>query len=170
MANTRKPGDTMTCNVLYPVRTTYVFTVDKERILAPESPVEPQQPMLKYASNESRKSTKTAAGQAPTPKLSELPVNRWTELGGSNGAAPLRTWGSATFDTDRGRILYWGGGHCGYEANNVDAFDVASQAWQSLGLAESPERLWDHGVRAAGVTFAGAPGPSTVAGSMPMTP
>ena len=157
VANTRKPGDTMTCNVLYPVRTTYVFRVDKETVLAPESTAQPQQPMLKYGPGESPKSTKTADGQAGTPKLSELPANQWTELGGSNGAAPLRTWGSATFDADRSRILNWGGGHCGYESNNVDAFDVASQGWQSLGSTESPERLWDHGVRLAGVTFEGAP-------------
>ena len=154
VTDTRKPGDTMTCNVLYPVRTTYIFRFEKETVLAPESTPQPPQPMLKHAS---ANDTKTARAPAGTAKLSELPVNQWTELGRSNRTAPLRTWGSASFDTGRSRILYWGGGHCGYEANDVDAFDVASQAWQSLGLAESPERLWDLGVRLAGVTFEGAP-------------
>jgi hypothetical protein len=157
VTNTRKSGDTMTCNVLYPVRTTYVFRVQKKTILAPESTVQAQGPVSKYTPRESFKKTKAAGKQPGTPKLSQLPVNQWTELGSLNEPAPLRTWGSATLDTDRSRILYWGGGHCGYEANDVDAFDVASQAWQSLGVAESPERLWDHGVRLAGVTFEGAP-------------
>jgi hypothetical protein len=157
VTNARKPGDTMTCNVLYPVRTTYIFRFEKETVLAPESTAQPQRPMLKQAAREAANDTKTAHEQSGIRKLSELPVNQWTELGKPNGPAPLRTWGSAAFDTDRSRILYWGGGHCGYEANDVDAFDVASQAWQSLGLAESPERLWDHGVRLAGVSFEGAP-------------
>ena len=87
-----------------------------------------------------------------------LPGNRWVALAEPGRAAPTRTWGSATFDTARGRILYWGGGHCGYEGSDVDQYDVAANTW----LAEPepppyPERLWNHGVRPAGVTFDGQP-------------
>jgi hypothetical protein len=71
--------------------------------------------------------------------------------------APTRTWGSATFDTRRGQIQYWGGGHCGYEGNDVDMYDLATGAWRSGLNGEFPERLWNHGVRLAGVTFQGAP-------------
>jgi hypothetical protein len=72
--------------------------------------------------------------------------------------APVRTWGSATFDSARGEILYWGGGHCGYGGSDVDAFDVAAKQWRAADPApEFPERAWDKGVRLAGVTFQGAP-------------
>jgi hypothetical protein len=72
--------------------------------------------------------------------------------------APVRTWGSATFDTDRGELLYWGGGHCGYGGNDVDAYDPAANRWRAAEAApEFPQRAWDKGVRLAGVTFRGGP-------------
>jgi hypothetical protein len=72
--------------------------------------------------------------------------------------APTRTWGSATFDTKAGRVLYWGGGHCGYEGSDVDFYDVASRTWIPEPAPPSyPERLWNHGVRPAGLTFRGEP-------------
>jgi hypothetical protein len=73
-------------------------------------------------------------------------------------AAPTRTWGTATFDTAREQILYWGGGHCGYEGSDVDAYDAGAHTWIPGPAAPSyPERLWNHGVRLAGVTFNGEP-------------
>src|SRR5439155_1738600 len=73
-------------------------------------------------------------------------------------AAPARTWGTATFDSARSLILYWGGGHCGYGGSDVDAYDVAAHTWRSGADApEYPERSWDMGVRLAGVTFQGNP-------------
>ena len=54
--------------------------------------------------------------------------------------------------------LYWGGGHCGYGGSDVDMYDVARNTWRSSDDApEYPERLWNHGVREAGVTFGGRP-------------
>ena len=65
---------------------------------------------------------------------------------------------SATFDTLHGRILYWGGGHCGYEGSDVDQYDVATNTWMAEPAPPPyPERLWNHGVRPAGVTFDGQP-------------
>ena len=79
-------------------------------------------------------------------------------LGDPQRSAPFRTWGSATFDSDRGRILMWGGGHCGYGGSDVDACDVAGRTWISSDEhPEYPHRLWARGVRLAGVTFAGNP-------------
>ena len=34
-ANTRKPGDTMSCNILYPVRSTYAYRIESKGILKP---------------------------------------------------------------------------------------------------------------------------------------
>jgi hypothetical protein len=87
-----------------------------------------------------------------------MPVNRWAPLPAPDRTAPARTWGSATFDSKRRRILYWGGGHCGYEGSDVDAYDVAANTWMPEPTPPSyPERLWNHGVRPAGVTFDGEP-------------
>jgi hypothetical protein len=95
-----------------------------------------------------------AAVAAPRPD--PLPENRWLLL--ADGGAPVRTWGSATFDTARGEILYWGGGHCGYGGSDVDAFDPGAGRWRAAGPPpEFPQRAWDRGVRLAGVTFQGAP-------------
>lgn len=157
MTNTRDPDDTMTCNILYPVRTTYGYRIDKRTILAAQPPLQTHPPMSKRLPNEGPNGTNIGDqhGQATPP--CELPLNQWVHLGERSRAAPVRTWGTATFDTDRSRILYWGGGHCGYEGNDVDSYDVEEHSWRSLGLAEYPERLWNHGVRLAGVTFQGGP-------------
>jgi hypothetical protein len=99
-----------------------------------------------------------ARRQAQADRLRALPVNRWELLADPGRAAPVRTWGSATFDSTRGRVLIWGGGHCGYGGSDVDAYDVEAHTWVSSSEApEYPHRLWDHGVRLAGVTFAGNP-------------
>jgi hypothetical protein len=72
--------------------------------------------------------------------------------------APTRTWGTAAFDTRRGRILYWGGGHCGYEGSDVDIYDAATRTWSPESTPpSSTERLWNHGVRPGGITFRGEP-------------
>ena len=128
VANTRAPGDRTGCNVLYPVRTTYEFRLDAEALRRSAAP----------------------AGSAESSIVKRMPSE--------GGAAPVRTWGSATFDSDRRRILYWGGGHCGYGGNDVDAYDVDAQRWPAAKTApEFPHRAWDHGVRLAGLTFQGAP-------------
>ena len=86
-------------------------------------------------------------------------AGKWVPLSDAKQGAPVRTWGSATFDSARGEILYWGGGTCGYGGSDVDAFDVAAKQWRAAdpGAPELPERAWDKGVRPAGVTSQGAP-------------
>lgn len=150
VSNTRKPGDRTTCNVLFPVRTTYGYRIEKETIAGSPAPVQPQQPIPKQQWD------RTPVSSAP-PDLDSFPLNQWVRLPDGGRPAPTRTWGSATFDARRGWILYWGGGHCGYEGNDVDAYDLAAGAWRRGLNPEYPERLWNHGVRLAGVTFQGAP-------------
>jgi hypothetical protein len=147
--STRKPDDRMTCNVLFPVRTTYAFRIDQQSILqAGDVPPQPNMPKRPAPIN----------APAQVPRLDNLPENRWVLLSNPGRTAPTRTWGSATFDTDREQILYWGGGHCGYSGSDVDMYDVAEHTWRPGDTApEYPERLWNNGVREAGVTFGGRP-------------
>ncbi len=145
----QKPGDRMTCNVLFPVRTTYTYRIDAKNIIRPGL-VAPQKALPKRESN----------NQNPGKiiDLEGLPPDRWVLIEAPGRAAPTRTWGSATFDTDRRQILYWGGGHCGYGGSDVDMYDVDANTWRSSDAApEYPERLWNHGVREGGVTFGGRP-------------
>jgi hypothetical protein len=156
VANTRRRRDTMTCNILYPVRTTYAYRIDRQSWVQSPSALPAQTSMLKGTNSSSEVREQDARAQEEY--LRNLPVNQWVALANPGRAAPVRTWGAATFDTDRNQILYWGGEHCGYEGNDVDAYDVRTHTWIAKELApESPERNWNHGVRLAGVTFQGKP-------------
>ncbi len=157
VTNTRDPADQETCNILYPVRTTYGYRVDPETVVAPRAAIQAPRAMAAVPKRDPDDPPDGVSQATGATSLGTLPVNQWVRLGERGRAATVRTWGSATFDVDRGLILYWGGEHCGYQGNDVAAFDVEQQAWRNLGLAEYPERLWNHGVRLAGVTFRGAP-------------
>ena len=147
--STRKPDDRMTCNLLFPVRTTYEYRIEKQAVVT-TAPMARQQAIPKRSDE-----THPSSG---TLHIDNLPENRWVPLDHPGRAAPTRTWGSATFDSDREQILYWGGGHCGYGGSDVDMYDLAAHTWRSSDTApEYPERLWNHGVREAGVTFGGRP-------------
>ena len=159
VASSKTPGDRTACNILFPVRTTYGFRIANDSLLRRGERVEPHAPMPKRPPEET-------AGGMPDPSragkaaamLGNFPVNRWVALERPGRIAPTRTWGTATFDSKRERILYWGGGHCGYEGSDVDAYDVAANTWVPEPQPPSyPERLWNHGVRPAGVTFDGEP-------------
>jgi hypothetical protein len=65
--------------------------------------------------------------EAHAKKLAELPVNRWVKMPGPH--VYRKTWGSATVDTDRGVILYYGGGHSGYSGTDVAHYDVGTGRW-----------------------------------------
>jgi hypothetical protein len=157
--STRAPGDRMTCNVLYPVRTTYGYRIERESIAAAPSQAGALAPIAKRTPADAGDSGEERARREQQAKrLSSLPVNQWTLLSDPGRTAPARTWGSATFDSARGLILYWGGGHCGYGGSDVDAYDVAAHTWRAADAApEYPERSWDMGVKLAGVTFQGNP-------------
>lgn len=162
VTNTRKPGDRMSCNILYPVRTTYGYRIEKRTLARSGAPPSPQQPMAKRPPDERASGINQEAARQQAAKLREMPVNHWIHLGvhlaDPGRVAPARTWGSATFDSDRGQLLYWGGGHCGYGGNDVDAYELETHTWRSANSTpEYPERAWNQGVRLAGVTFQGGP-------------
>jgi hypothetical protein len=156
----KSKGDGMTCNEIYPVRATYAFKVRREGLLDDSVPPQLQQNMLKRSQEEA------TAGTQPDPerrrkqheRILSMPVNQWVRFDGPGRTGALRTWGSCSFDTDKIRIIYWGGGHCGYGGSDYDLYDVEQNTWiASPVIAEYPERAWDRGINAAGVTFGGAP-------------
>jgi hypothetical protein len=158
-ANTKTPGDGHRCNELFPVRTTYAYRIDPDTIVQPEE-AKPHQPMPKLPAGQSGLGSKPdpELRKAQAERLRTLKVNQWTALADPARVATTRTWGSATIDTDRGRILYWGGGHCGYGGSDVDAYDIDDHTWRSGSAApDYPHRQWNLGVRLAGVTFGGNP-------------
>jgi hypothetical protein len=158
-ANSKTPGDGHRCNELYPVRTTYAYRIDKQSLVQPEEP-KAQPPMPKRPEGQSGRADKPdpERQKAQAERLKSLPVNQWQALADPGRTAPTRTWGSATLDSDRGRILYWGGGHCGYGGSDVDAYDIDQHTWRSSAEApEYPHRQWNLGVRLSGVTFGGNP-------------
>jgi len=134
------------------VRTTYAYRIENETAVYSGALIEAHKPMPKR-----QVSMEAAALSGREESDAFFPVNQWVLLSGPGSGAPTRTWGSVTFDNRRGEILFWGGGHCGYEGNDVDAFNVAARLWHDGSNSELPERLWNHGVRLAGVTFRGAP-------------
>lgn len=146
VTNTKTPGDRTGCNEIFPVRTTYAYRLDglKPGVTATAK----HGPMPKRASEES------PSGQLPPT----IPDNQWVLLANPGRAAPARTWGSATFDSTRRQILYWGGGHCGYEGSDTDVYDMTRHTWIAEPRPPSyPERLWNRASRLAGVTFDGEP-------------
>ncbi len=156
----KSKGDKDTCNEIYPVRTTWGFRVRQEGLVDAGVQARPQQKMPKRTLEEA------TAGTQPDPerarkqaeRLRNITVNQWVHLDEPGRAGVLRTWGSCSFDTDKGRIVYWGGGHCGYGGSDYDLYDVEQNTWiASPVVAEYPERAWDRGVNAAGVTFSGVP-------------
>jgi hypothetical protein len=158
VTNTKKPGDRMTCNVLYPVRTTYGYRIDKGTLVDTSQQARAHKPMPKRAPEElAGMEPDPARQQAQALRLKQLPTNQWVHLSDPGRAAPTRTWGSATIDTDRNQILSWGGGHCGYGGSDVDFYVIAEHTWHGNPSPDYPGRAWNHGVRLAGVTFEGRP-------------
>jgi len=146
VTNTQTPGDRTGCNIIYPVRTTYGYRIDR---LNPGAAA-----TVKHAPMPKRAPEESPAGKPPA----SIPDNQWVLLDNPGRAAPSRTWGSATFDSARSQVLCWGGGHCGYEGSDTDAYDVATHTWIAEPRPPSfPERLWNHAARLAGVTFDGEP-------------
>ncbi|MCG8461814.1 MAG: hypothetical protein MI919_36490 [Holophagales bacterium] len=88
--------------------------------------------------------------QARNPILAALPDGQWSALPDSamTSAGPMAieccdfgigcelpgifSFSGATLDTDRRRIVVWGGGHNDYFGNQLVAFEIATLQWQLL--------------------------------------
>jgi len=81
--------------------------------------------------------------EAVAQRLAALPVNTAVDSR-YPGLLISRTWSSAAIDTDRGVVLYIGGGHCGYKGSDVARYDVGANRWT---LSEPPAPapfIYDH--------------------------
>ena len=60
--------------------------------------------------------------------LAALPVNTFVDAK-PPGTLIAKTWSSACIDTDRGEVVYIGGGHSGYSGNDVARYSIAANRW-----------------------------------------
>lgn len=61
--------------------------------------------------------------------LASLPPNRFVNAE-PPGMLISKTWSSATIDTDRGAVIYTGGGHSGYSGNDIARYRIAENRWR----------------------------------------
>ena len=93
-----------------------------------------------------------AAAALSSSAIDNLPANQWFKVPNSDfrQVAPannfdgsgydwnyfsrgvVNEWGSGVYDTNRDRLLLWGGGHRGYAGNEVYAFDVNTLTWARI--------------------------------------
>jgi len=113
---TKAEGDHSTCNEIYPVRTTYAFRIDPQGLESEEQRSGPRGMMWKRTPKEALAGTALDAERAHRQAgiLATMPFNQWVRLDNPGRNGVLRTWGSCTIDTGASRLIYWGGGHCGY--------------------------------------------------------
>ncbi len=65
---------------------------------------------------------------ATEKQLKELPVNT-AVVAEYPGHLISKTWSGATIDTDRGVVIYTGGGHAGYTGNDIALYEVGANRW-----------------------------------------
>jgi hypothetical protein len=162
ITNNRRDDDHRNCNMIYPVRTTYAFRINKKDLVEPDAQIEAHENLLKRSLKEALDGTQPDPSRIKEQKqrIDNMPLNQWVEFPNPGRSAPVRTWGSCSFDENRGRIVYWGGGHCGYGGNDYEFYDVDQNTWISSPLIASyPERNWDKsgGVYPGGLMFDGSP-------------
>ena len=156
----KREGDTHGCNEIYPVRTTYAYQIEKQGLADETAVPGPERELPKRPVKQVIEGTEPDAVRyrEQMTRIQKMPGNQWVHFDKPGRLVPVRTWGSCAFDTDKGRIIYWGGGHCGYGGNENDFYDVEQNTWVSSPIiAEYPERAWDKGIIAGGVTFSGGP-------------
>jgi len=77
----------------------------------------------------------TASGARPAAVsvntvLRDLPDNTWVHLK-TDGKPFKRNYSGMTFDTDRGLVVMWGGGHGSHPGNEVEVFDPSANTWRA---------------------------------------
>src|SRR3954449_5127276 len=60
--------------------------------------------------------------QFPTPR----------PAGNTGPSAVIEAWSGGTYDSVRGPLVLWGGGHSDYAGNELYAFDIATLKWSRL--------------------------------------
>ncbi|HUT36542.1 MAG TPA: hypothetical protein VNE39_23845 [Planctomycetota bacterium] len=108
--------------------------------LAPagEGRTAPPEPIAKYRGPAWYTEGVPPADEAAGEKLiAALEPNTWTKLAFPREGM-MRTWGSATVDTDRHEVVYWGGGHCGYCGTDVSHLSLKTLRWTTSFPPEFP--------------------------------
>ena len=77
--------------------------------------------------------------QEPAANIEKMPANRWVEMPGPS--VPTKNWGSATVDTEKGVILYIGGGHSTYSGTDTAHYDIGAGRWSLSYPPEFPPFL-----------------------------
>jgi hypothetical protein len=91
--------------------------------------------------------TGSAATFAQTHPLDTLQPGHWYQVpnsrldavlpspvppGGTGPSAIMEAWSGGAYDTQRDRLIIWGGGHGDYAGNEIYVFDVRTLRWQRL--------------------------------------
>lgn len=81
-------------------------------------------------------------------------------LNGIGVEGVIDLWNSGAYDTNRDRLMVWGGGHNGYGGNEIYAFDVNQLKWEriidpSLQLQASGSAYYSDGTPSAQHTYGG---------------
>jgi hypothetical protein len=86
-----------------------------------------------------------ADGEKHRKWLDSIPDNRVVDPQYPAKGIPHKTWGSAIIDSDKGVVLYLGGGHSGYKGNEMLHYDIGTSRWSM----DSPPCMmpfeWQHG-------------------------
>ncbi|MGC1243747.1 MAG: kelch repeat-containing protein [Chryseosolibacter sp.] len=156
--SSKMEGDTHGCNEIYPVRTTWAYLIEKNGLVDESVKAGKESELLKRPVPTSGVTPDASRHRQQMERIHGMPDNEWVLFDNPGRVAPVRTWGSTAFDTDKSRIIYWGGGHCGYGGNDYDFYDVKQNTWMPGSLKPMyPERAWDLGINPGGVTFDGGP-------------
>ncbi|MFC1479704.1 kelch repeat-containing protein, partial [Planctomycetota bacterium] len=70
--------------------------------------------------------------------LSSIKTNTWVRITPPKTLKRNRDWGTATFDTDRGQIIYFSGGHCAYSGTDVHVYSSRANRWRTSSFADFP--------------------------------
>lgn len=117
-------------------RKTYVYRFDPATAAEKRAGAAPGTPVYKHeGQRKALLSAPPADRKATEAKLASMPSNQWVDAE-PPGAATNKTWSDCTIDTDRGVILYTGGGHSAYSGSDVAHYDVGENRWT---LSYDPE-------------------------------
>jgi hypothetical protein len=84
--------------------------------------------------------------QIPNTKLADVCAytHGFSQVGGAEGCPAITAdWSGGVFDTQRNRLIIWGGGHNGYYGNELYALDLNTSTMQRLSAPGLPIGTYD---------------------------
>jgi len=94
--------------------------------------------------------------KATLEKLRNLPVNTMVNANPPQTVSG-KTWSTATIDTDRGEVIYTGGGHSGYSGDDWAHYSVADNRWSMGWPPHRAPYMWACSVQPYGWAYGGPP-------------